>query len=140
MFARELQNRILYGAQLLKTNGELKQERDRANNTADDLRLQLYREDLRKAQSAFEAGDVSSYHQILAEHLDSPFHRGQSDVAWHYVWSLGHRRCQEAQLSEGALYSAQLSHDGNKLLICGEDGKLRILNAADLSCNSRMGC
>lgn len=120
--------------ELLTTNVELEQERDRADKeaklatkNAQELRLQLYAADMAAASQALREGDITRYHSLMERQIprSGPDSR---DLAWEYLWWKGHRKHQTIAVSDSALYAFSFSHDLKHAAVCGKDGIVRLFD------------
>ncbi len=123
---------------------EKEQEKARLETEAkEELRWVLYRSDIRRVQTALEAGNHSAVKEILAQHIPQPGQRDLRGFEWHYLY----RRCPVPQQSQvfpwedDALWEwqYQVSGDGNRIaaIISDEDGNTPLIGVGSTKTGKR---
>ena len=108
-------------------------ERDLAKQSARELRLLAYCDDLSSADRALREGDISRCDFLLRRQMELSYGDDLRDAAWHYLWQKGHRPFTRIRVSNAPLYSIRFSSDGLRTAICGADGWVRILDTTSTS-------
>ncbi len=92
-----------------------------------DTRQQLYANDIARAYSAWESGDLAAYDRILRRWLREGQETDLRGIEWHYLWSLGHIDQQVICQFDGAGSCLARSLDNQLLAVGGGKGIVRVM-------------
>ena len=113
-------------ANLAKAVNDADRERDLASQSARELRLQTYCEDLSAADQALRNGDISRYDFLLRRQMPISPSDDLRDSAWNYLWQKGHRSSMVVHHGKTPLYCVRFSPDGTRVVVSGADGMVRV--------------
>ena len=117
---------LITNANLAKAVNDADRERDLASQSARELRLQTYCEDLSAADQALRSGDVSRYDFLLRRQIAISPSDDLRDSAWNYLWQKGHRSSKVVHRGTTPLYCVRFSPDGTRVVVSGADGMVRV--------------
>ncbi len=117
-------------ANLAKAVLDADHERDLARQSARELRLQNYCEDLSAADQALRSGDISRYDFLLRRQIALSPSDDLRDSAWNYLWQKGHRSSKVVHRGKTPLYCVRFSPDGTRVAVSGADGIVRVFESS----------
>ncbi len=116
--------------ELVKSNQELKSQKDIAEKAYTKIALQNYAIDMAGAWKAYEAGDLVGCKTILTKHQPKEGTLDLREVAWRFLWNKLNRPSQSTKISESSLYFIAFSNDGKRVGTVGKDGMVRVYDYA----------
>jgi WD40 repeat protein len=108
-----------------------KHESQRANDASTIKRRLLYTSQMRNAQQAYRDGDLILLRNILGQYADGTAESGLRHFEWYHLNYLANFPHQLLRGPEGEVYGVAYSPDGQILVTGGQDGTVRLWNAAN---------
>ena len=86
--------------------------------------------DIRQAFHLVRQNDITGAARLLDRHRPAPGETDSRSFPWYYLWRLAHFQPRTFWGHEGDVYHVEYSRDGKTLASCGQDGTVRLWNAA----------
>lgn len=94
------------------------------------MRLQYYASDIQRAHEALHTRRPSDAIALLEAQIPAPGDTDLREFCWGYLWQQTHQASRELRAGRGATYCTAYCLDGKQILSAGQDGVMRVWDAA----------